>query len=208
MIRPDARSPSTPEEDLPHVLVALFRGVVYREADESQWQSLIGLQSRVRDYVAVLGLVLLLDEAEGYAFLRQRPVAEGEPELPRLVQRRPLGFHVSLLLALLRKKLAEHDATSGEHRLVLSRDAIVDLLRVFLPATSNEAKLLDRVDAYVNKVIDLGFLRRVGGHADQLEVRRILKAYVDGHWLHELEERLAQYRAHAASDAGVEGDAS
>ena len=71
--------------------------------------------ARVRDYVTVLGLDLVLDEAEGYAFLRSRPNLDGDPEtsLPRLVARRPLSFPVSLLLALLRKKLAE--ATGGEH---------------------------------------------------------------------------------------------
>ena len=39
----------------------------------------------MREYVAVLGLELILDEAEGYAYLRQRAAAEGEPELARLV---------------------------------------------------------------------------------------------------------------------------
>jgi hypothetical protein len=62
----------------------------------------------------VLGLELVLDEAEGYAFLRARPEEEDSDtsasKLPRLVARRPLSFPVSLLLALLRKKLAEFDA--------------------------------------------------------------------------------------------------
>ena len=51
-----------------------------------------------------------IDEADGYAFLRQRPQEPGEEPLPRLVPRRPLGFPVSLLLVLLRKKVAEADA--------------------------------------------------------------------------------------------------
>ncbi len=69
----------------------------------------------MRDYVAVLGLELVLDEAEGYAFLRSRPGRrrDAAPKLPRLVARRPLSFPVSLLLALLRKKLAEFDAGGG-----------------------------------------------------------------------------------------------
>ena len=59
----------------------------------------------LRDYVAVLGLELVLDEAEGYAFLRarNRDGDETTTKLPRLVARRPLSFPVSLLLALLRK---------------------------------------------------------------------------------------------------------
>jgi hypothetical protein len=43
----------------------------------------------------------------------QRATVDGEPELPRLVPRRQLSYPVSLLLALLRKKLVEFDAAAG-----------------------------------------------------------------------------------------------
>ncbi len=180
------------------ILVTLMKGVTYRDSDPAQWQALVALSARVREYVVVLGLDLVLDEAEGYAYLRQRPAVEGEPELPRLVVRRPLGYQASLLVALLRKKLAEFDARSGDTRLVLRRDEIVDLLRIFLPDTANEARLLDRVETHINKLVELGFLRRLRGRDDELEVQRILKAFVDAQWLGEIEERLAEYRAHAA----------
>src|SRR5262249_7009620 len=160
------------------ILVTLMKGVTYRDADAALWQTLVALSARVREYVVVLGLDLVLDEAEGYAYLRQRPPVEGEVELPRLVVRRPLGYQASLLIALLRKKLAEFDARSGDPRLVLRRDEIVDLLRVFLPDTANEARLLDRVDVHINKLVELGFLRRLRGREDELEVQRILKAFV------------------------------
>jgi hypothetical protein len=177
-----------------------MKGVTYRDANPALWQALVALSGPVRDYVVVLGLDLVLDEAEGYAYLRQRPALEGEPELPRLVVRRQLGYHVSLLIALLRKKLAEFDARSGDTRLVLSRDEIVDLVRVFLPETANEARLLDRVDMHINKIIELGFLRRLRGRDDQFEVHRILKAFVDAQWLSGFEERLTEYRDYATND--------
>ena len=94
--RPETRTP----EELPGVVTRLFKGVVYAEADEKIWQSLLGLASQVRDYVAVLGLDLILDESEGYAFLKSREDPDGT--LPRLIARRQLTFNVSLLLALLR----------------------------------------------------------------------------------------------------------
>ena len=59
---------------LPQVLVTLLRGIVYREQSAERWRDLIGLQSAARDYVRVLGLELIIDEAEGYAFLRQLDV--------------------------------------------------------------------------------------------------------------------------------------
>ena len=178
-------------------LIALFRGVLYRDQSLDLWQQLLTQPARVREQVLVFGLELILDEAEGHAYLRQRPAQEGEPELPRLVQRRQLSYPVSLLLALLRKKLAEHDVSGGDSRLVLSREQIVDLVRLFTPDSSNEAKLVDRIDADINRIVDLGFLRRLRDQDDQYEVRRILKAFVDAQWLSELEERLAAYRAHS-----------
>ncbi len=196
----DMDNEATP--NLSRVLVALMKGVFYRENDAPVWQDLLALQARVRDYVAVLGLELMLDEAEGHAYLRTRPIADGEPELPRLVRRVPLSFPVSLLLALLRRKLAEFDAGAGEEgnggRLILSRDDIVELIRVFLPAGSNEAKLIDQVDSHLNKIIDLGFVRRLkasgGAQMPIFEVRRILKSFVDAQWLAEFDQRLVTYQ--------------
>ena len=197
------------------VVVPLLKGVIYQENDAGQWQSLLRLQPAVRDYVAVLGLELAVDEAEGYAFLRSRVQDdEDAAPLPRLVPRRPLSFPVSLLLALLRKKLAESDASGGDTRLVLSRDDIVELLRVFLPDSSNEARVVDQVDAHINKIVELGFLRRLKTGAGSTassdasyEVRRILKAFVDAQWLSGFSERLADYRAQLAGGNGEDNDA-
>ncbi len=193
-------APATASPDLSALIIPLLKGVIYQEADAGVWNALLSLQARVRDYVAVLNLELVFDEAEGYAFLRSRPEAEdgSTPRLPRLIARRPLSFPVSLLLALLRKKLAEFDASGGETRLILSRDEVAELMRVFLPEGSNEAKLIDQIDVHLGKVIELGFLRRLKtepGQPTMVEVRRILKAFVDAQWLAEFDQRLASYRA-------------
>ena len=193
----------TSAPNLSALLIGLLKGVQYREQDESQWAALLNLQARVRDYVAVLNLDLVLDEAEGYAFLKSRPEpAEDDPSprLPRLIARRQLSFPVSLLLALLRKKLAEFDASGGDTRLVLSRDEIVELVRVFLPDGPNEARLIDQMETTINKVIELGFLHKLktAGSATgpaSYEVRRILKAFVDAQWLAEFDARLAVYQS-------------
>jgi hypothetical protein len=186
------------------VVVALMKGIADRESDPVLWQSLIGIQARVRDYVACLGLDLALDEAEGFAYLRQRPAEEGAPELPRLVPRRQLGYQVSLMLALLRKKLAEFDATSGEARLILGRDDIVEMMRVFLAETANQVRLNDNIGANINRVVDMGFLRRLRGTNDRFEVRRILKAFVDAQWLADFDQRLAAYQSHSSEQAAIE----
>jgi hypothetical protein len=95
--------------------------------------------------------------------------------------------------------LAEFDAGGGDTRLILSRDEMVDLIRVFLPTGSNETRLIDQVDTHLKKIVELGFLRRLRGQAEIFEVRRILKAFVDAQWLAELDQRLAEYQGHLAS---------
>jgi hypothetical protein len=196
---------ASPSHDLTTLSVQLLKGVLYRDEDSQLWTTLLSLQARVRDYMAVLALDLVVDESEGYAFLRARTLDDQDaPKLPRLVARRPLSFQVSLLLALLRKKLAEFDASGGDTRLILSRDAVLELVRVFLPAGSNETRLMDQVETHLNKIIELGFVRRLKpasgslsriGQTPMYEVRRILKAFVDAQWLAEFDQRLAAYQA-------------
>lgn len=184
------------ELDLPLVVTHLMKGVVYADTHEKVWRHLLPLRAQVRDYVAVMGLTVVIDEAEGYAFLRSLPEDEdAERAIPRLIPRRALSFHVSLVLALLRKKLAESDASGAETRLIMTREQLVEMVRLFLPDSSNEVRLVEQIDAHVNKIVELGFLRRVTGQQDVYEVRRILKAFVDGQWLAEFDQRLTEYVA-------------
>ena len=193
----DPNQTTKPQGSLSTVVVSLLKGVLYKDENPALWSSLLNLKASVMDYVAVMGLDLTIDEAEGYAFLRSR---EGLGEdatatIPRLVARRQLSYPVSLLLALLRKKLAEFDAGVGDTRLILSRDDVVELIRIFLPEGSNEVKLIDQVDTTLNKIAELGFIRRLRGQNQMIEVRRIIKAFVDAQWLSDFDKRLAEYRA-------------
>ncbi|HET8600501.1 MAG TPA: DUF4194 domain-containing protein [Segeticoccus sp.] len=195
---------STDQPTLSVAAVALMKGVVYRDTHEQVWHHVVRLQPQLRDHMAVLGLDVVVDEAEGYAYLRSQPEDPDDPDpIPRLVPRHRLSFPVSLLLALLRKALAEFDATSGEDRLVLTRDQIIEDLRVFLADSTNEARIVDQADRTIAKVVELGFLRPVGGAArtrtDTWEVRRILKAFIDAQWLSDFDARLAEYAAELGS---------
>ena len=126
------------------------------------------------------------------------------------MRRQPLSFQVSLLLALLRKKMVEFDASGGDTRLILSRSQVVELIRVFLPAGSNESRLIDQVETHLNKVIELGVVRRLKpagvGQEPVFEVRRILKAFVDAQWLADFDQRLAAYAQQLMAPDGETSD--
>ena len=180
------------------VVVKLMQGVVYRDQHEAVWRDLMTLQVQVIDYLRVIGLALEVDEAEGFAYLCQENLDESEDNiLPKLVQRRPLSYPVSLLCVLLRKKLIEADAGGSDIRVVLSKDQITEMMRVFLPDQANEAKLIDKIGTHINKVVELGFLRKHQKETNVYEVRRIIKALVDADWLSEVDEKLRAYHEYA-----------
>lgn len=192
------------ELNLPLVVTHLMKGVVYRDTHEKVWRHLVQLIPRISDYVATMGLVVVVDESEGYAFLRSKPDdqdgSDKDQEIPRLIPRYALSFHTSLLLALLRKKLAESDAADDGYRVILSRDQILDTMVMFMPTSTNEAKITENIDRTIGKVVDLGFLKRIPKQDNQFEVRRVLKAFVDGQWLSDFDARLAEYAAELEED--------
>ena len=182
-------------------IIRLMGGAVYRESDEATWLDLQRHGGSVRDHFAAIGVDVVVDDAEGYAYLRSRPEAEGEEALPRLVRRRALTYNVSLLLVLLRKRLVEFETSGGEGRLVLSTDQMVELLRLFQAESTNDARVVDQAETTIKKAAELGFLRQLRGQADHWEVRRILKAYVDAETLSDFAGKLREYAGGVAADA-------
>lgn len=181
------------------LLVALYKGVVYRERDEAMWRDLGEFSGRAIDHFSPLGLRLIKDDVEGYAYVAYPPDGEdGDTEgAPRLIARRRLSFGVSLMLALLRRKMAEFDTSGEGARLIMSGTEIVEMMRPFQPDSTNEVKLAEKAAADLNKVKELGFVRPLRNGGDRYEVMRILKAYIDAQWLEGFEEKLAAYKDYA-----------
>jgi hypothetical protein len=189
----EAMPPASVElSDLSFVVISLMKGPLYRDTNEKLWRPLLEQRNQVSDYVNVIGLSVVIDESEGFAYLRSRS-DDDATALPRLVARRALPFHTSLLLALLRKRLAEFDANSAEARLILGHDQMVEMLRLYMTDSTNDARVVDSIGGHVNRAVELGFLRPLRNEPNLYEVRRILKAYIDGQWLNEFNIRLDEY---------------
>lgn len=179
--------------ELSPVLISLFKGPIYRDSNEELWDSLVKQRAQIADYVAVLGLRAEVDETNGYGYLASAPDDDASPPLPRLISRHKLPFHTSLLLALLRKRLAEFDTDSTEGQLVVSTEQLSEMMRLYSPDAANETKIRRDIEVNINRVNDLGFLRQLRGSADQFEVRPIIRAFVDGQFLSDLDAELERY---------------
>ena len=66
--------------------------------------------------------------------------------------------------------------------------------------STDEARVLKQVDTSINRLVSMGFLRQLKGRRDTWEVRRILKAYVDGQTLSDFSAKLAEYADGGADD--------
>jgi hypothetical protein len=193
-MRPDQIAPYAP------AVIRLLQGPLSSD-DSGPWNVLLTHETPVREYLGKIGLELVLNEPDGYAFLRQ-PEWEGEDgqriALPRLTRRDRLSYHVTLMCALLRERLDQFEASTPEtDRLIVTSDDLRDMLRPFLRERGDERALLKKIDETANRVVELGFLRRLGAD-NRYEVRPILKARISSDALAEILRTLEQ---HAPTDS-------
>lgn len=178
-------------------VIRLLQGPLYSD-DTTPWNALVQHYDQVRLYCAQVGLELQLHEEDGYAYLRQPEWEDDEGrviELPRLTRRQQLSRDVSMLCVLLREQLLLFETGSmGGSACLLSREQIRELLLPALPERNNELLLQKRIDALIERVADLGFIKKVTRLGqDYFELRRILKAKINADQLVELKERLLKH---------------
>ncbi len=181
----------------------LLKGVIYRQDDAALWNSLVEQYGKIQELVNKLGVKLVTDDNEGYAYLRS--LSEEEmPDIrhfpPRLMSRRQLSFNVSFLLLLLRHKLIDFDnEANGEMRLVLTFTELTDLISTYYRQKTDEVKFMHQLELTINKVVELGFLNPLQDKKSkdgerEYEVMRILKAYFNAEKISSLNEKLLEYQ--------------
>ena len=190
-------------EAFSRAVVALYKSAIFKE-DTEYWETILAQKSKIEDYVNKVGLMLIVDEIDGYAYLKQRIYENGETEIPRLVPRYALSYPVSLMLVLLRKQLLEFDSTNGDQRLIVTKEHMREKLSLFLRDTNNETKLVRDVDKHVEKIEKMGFLRRLRGNEEAFEVQRILRSFINAQWLSNLNELLDEYKRFAEGNESSE----
>jgi len=177
-----------------HILVALLKGIVYSH-NEKVWDELLKPENEadVKKYFADINLELIIDKSEGYAYLKQRQSEDDEEEAPKLIERRQLNFHVSLLCLLLRKHLIENDREGESTKAILTKEEIIQLVKPFYKETTNEANQQKQMEAAMKRVIDEGFLRKMKTEDEQYEINRIIKAFVNADVVKDSLEKLKSY---------------
>jgi hypothetical protein len=173
------------------ILIALLKGIVYEK--DKNWNELLQYKSDVKRYFTDVHLDVIIDESEGYAYLKQRDFDEFEEEQPKLIEKRPLSFHVSLLCLLLRKELIENDKSGDAIKAVLSKESILQQMMPYFPETTNEEKPIKKIESAINALIKEGFLRKMKNDEELYEINRIIKAFVNADIVVDSLEKLKSY---------------
>ena len=172
-------------------LISLLKGIVYNH-QKDVWDNLVHHEPDIKKYISALGLELWLDKSEGYAYLRQIE-QENEYTMPKLAEKRQLNFHISLLCLIVRRHLLEADSQSSSGKTTISHQDIINKMQSFLPEVADEAKQQDKIMTTINKVIEIGFLRKIEDGSNEYEIHRIIKGFVNADVVEDMLKKLENY---------------
>jgi hypothetical protein len=181
------------------VFIRLLRGPV-EYLDKSPWEMLLRYRKELISFLMPLGLSLVLDEHDGYAYLKQSMPDEEEKSGFSWVQRRPLSYEESIMLVLLREMMSEFEVGEAVSReLMRRRREIRDYAELFFREKASRVRFVREIDRLIDRAEELGFLELTekGDVPDEhrYRVRKIIKAKVDDEVL---EAFRLQLEAHAA----------
>jgi hypothetical protein len=199
-----------PPADWSTVAVRLLQGVVYHDDNGDVWEQLLANVSPLAEYFAKLGLLLVIDEPDAMAYLRQLDddeVPSDYPEIPRLFRRTPLSYEATLLCVLLRDELRQYEEEDVQNeRCVVTQSDLLSLWEAFFPDDSDTVRLNRSLSVALGKLEDLKFVRQFEKDPPSWEIRRIIKARVP---LNDLERlRLSLVRVAGKQRTENEGNSS
>ncbi len=176
-------------------VIKLLQGAVCYD-DKDIWENLLSNRTSIEEYFEKIGIRVIINESDGYAFLEQKKFEEeNNINLPKLTRKIPLSYDVTLLCVLLREKLLQHDTGSGYSlRPIVAKEDLYEMLQQFFKERTDEKKQRRKFDTIITRVIELGFLRPLENPGkDEYEIRTIIKARVTAEKLIEIKQSLQKH---------------
>ncbi len=182
-------------KDAKIAVILLLKGLFYKSDNEKAFYALVhNSYGTIVEYFNTIGLDVMVDENDGYAYLKNIAYEEEEEALPKLIQNRELSFKTSLLCVLLRRKIADFDMQNENERAIITKEEITTSILLFLDVKFNEVKIKKEIDATIKKVEALGFLKKLKIQDDAYEIKSSIKAFVDASWLDRFDKNILAYK--------------
>ncbi len=193
-------TPDKQSQLLPYttVFIKLLKGPV-EYLEKNTWEQLLQYQSELTLFLQRLGLKLICDKEDGYAYVEQIRLDE-EDTTVGWIRRSPLGYDESVLLVLLREMMADFEVGEATNReLIKKRREIKEYTELFFRENASRVKFIKELDRLIDKVVELGFLEKVetGTMPDdhKFRIKKIIKAKVDNEVLENFKLQLTDHAA-------------
>ncbi|MBN8853193.1 MAG: hypothetical protein BGO55_13345 [Sphingobacteriales bacterium 50-39] len=178
------------------VLIKLLKGPV-EYLEKGAWEQLLQYQVELTRFLQQLGLVLVLEKDDGYAYLEQQRLDE-EENVVGWVRRIQLGYEESILLVLLRDMMAEFEVgEAGARELIKKRREIKEYAELFFKENPSRVKFIRDLDRLIDKVEELDFIEKVENAepADEqkFRIKKIIKSRVDHEILENFKQQLTEH---------------
>jgi len=176
-------------------IVRLLQGVVYN--DDPQWKSVVDYQISIAAYFREIGIQLIVDQADGYAYLKQI-ILDDDGTTIGLVRRTPIPYEISLICVFLREILDDFDTRDSlSTRCLINHKQIKEHIEYFFKEKPNTKKFFKEIDSYIRKVEEYGFLKLFKDSAREddrvYEIKRIIKAKVSSDTIEEFRKKMEEY---------------
>ena len=178
------------------VLIKLLKGPV-EYLEKGTWEQLLQYQVELTRFLQQLGLVLVLEKDDGYAYLEQQRLDE-EENVAGWVRRIQLGYEESILLVLLRDMMAEFEVgEAGARELIKKRREIKEYAELFFKENPSRVKFIRDLDRLIDRLEELDFIEKVE-HTDppdeeKFRIKKIIKARVDHEILENFKNQLTEH---------------
>lgn len=163
------------------------------------WKDLEEYQVEIQEYLNRIGLELIFNKRDGFAYLRQFEV-DDDGNTIGLIQRRQLSFEVSIICVLIREAYEDFEMNPTNimaEKCFISHYQLKEQAELFFTEGFNQVKFQRDLDKYISKTLELGFLKLhqdAENNAERVyEVKPIIKARISVNELLEFKDKMKQY---------------
>ena len=178
------------------IFIKLLKGPV-EYLEKTAWEQLLQYQAELTRFLQQLGLILVLEKDDGYAYLEQIRLDE-EENVAGWVRRIQLGYEESILLVLLRDMMAEFEVGEVSSReLIKKRREIKEYAELFFKENPSRVKFIRDLDRLIDRVEELDFMEKVENNdildEEKFRIKKIIKARVDNELLENFKQQLTEH---------------
>ncbi len=187
------------------ICIKLLQGPIIKSSEQDKnWNLLLRDRSYIDKYFSTIGITLLVEEADGYAFLRQKNenLDEDFESLPRLIRKYRLSAEESFLCVVLREALDYFESSDDFSEIFTMKESeIMERLKDYAPAYTDELKFKTKLHQSMNKLQELGYVENLSkkdaGNAqdesdDVYKINKIIRAIVSPDFLEEFRDKLVE----------------